>query len=200
MKRSVEGCRGADLSLTTLTMVGVPVALWVSALLIAYTVTALDFIFNRTIFPINPGLSFSSKYASYVSSADSLSPQDPSNWALEFDLRDAPLNNDSWVMPSQTGGVTYVVNGTGMHMFMTGLVRAGPALPQVSCLTGGGVWSGGDSPPAEVHVTDHGNAAVSAEAGNENAFSQYRVTVEFDAPQRWRINNITNLYSIPLKE
>lgn len=67
----------------------VPVVLWSSAFLVANHVSALNFQFNRTIYPVNPGLSVWTLHSSYISSVESSALQDPSNWALDVDVRES---------------------------------------------------------------------------------------------------------------
>lgn len=49
-------------------------------------------------------------------------------------------------------------------------------------------------------MISYGSTDMYAVVSNENTFAQYHVSVDFESPQRWRVNDITTSYTISLQE
>lgn len=174
--------------------------------------------FNRTVYPINPGLKWWPKYATFVADAASdISAQDPSHWSLLFDLSGQTERSETSSTPGLAddlyGSVSVHFNGTGMILYAT---QAGPILPDYPS------WSiprptlemsnwASTLPQNEeldkLYHVDMQNVTIDGRTtlvytfeDKDNMTTEWRGLLELPYQSQWRIDNITYLYNMPLQE
>lgn len=167
----------------------------------------IGFTFNRTIYPINPGLKYSPRVATWVArESANVSSQDASFWSLEVDLRnftDADKNNNLFDWP---GKVSFAFNGTGVKAYVSILDKipdSTVASPQYGGLPISSLTSAGESNArSQVSLQQVPGQDMWILQSDPAYAAQYEWNgvIDFPAQTRWRIENITYLYSIPLEE
>lgn len=158
--------------------------------------------FNRTVYPINPGLKWWPKYATFVADAASdVSAQDPSHWSLLFDLSGQTERSETMSTPGLAddlyGTLSFRFNGSGVILYVT---QAGPGQPSYP------EWSvprptlslGGRHVDMK-NVTVDGTTTLVLSHENETT-SEMWGWLELPYQSQWRIDNITYLYTLPLEQ
>lgn len=163
----------------------VPAPLLLSACLLMGYGAALNFEFNRTVYPINPGLDFQPHFMKYVSSAPAnISRQDPSHWGLLVDMGDQEYG----------GQIMFGLNGTGMRVSMT-TDQDNVSIPEIACM--------GDIIAMQAKnrriQTVNNVTEVTAETDTLD-FGSWIGMIQYLPKQRWTLRNITYRYTIPIEE